>query len=276
MADKRPKIVLFLMQKVTVLVAALCVSVAAVVPLRAESTTDYPVHVDLATMGVVMGLRGMTPATDGLPVRYTGHVLEALNRDEFKYENFFLHSSVITEYATIQGEENSWYAQGIIIFEDLAGRRAYDAFLVYYRIKSDHMEIYMAGAQPVSPPSPTIAWFAMRAGDVDMDTLSSKSHAELVMLAANSSLTFSPSRAGDYVVFALGMDRLSDDEGVTFHSDDSGVAVGAYNLNGWPVGVFSGRIDPSRIGGDLVVRKSWGDARDIVLQSFPTRPFEVE
>lgn len=263
---------------VTVLVCA-----ALAIPTFADAqdeieTQTYPPHVDLATLGTVLGLRGLTASEQGLPVKFAPEVLELLTDPVFQYENFLLNTFIINGYATIRDEPDTWHAYGVLVFEDVGGRRAYTQFSTYYRVQQSGLEIYRASARPITPGAPTFAWFAMHEDDVSAEMLAPENHAYLVSLAGKNSLVTVPSDMDDYVVFALSMDRFSDRQEVRFESRDDALSIETLNLGGWPVGIFSGRINPDHFENVLTVQISGGDREyeQITLPSFPTRPFVWE
>ncbi len=260
------------------LVGLLLVASAASAPVAAEEAqqTPYPRHVDLATLGTVLGMRGQSASERGLPVRFSSDVQTSLVEPEFHYEGFYLHQILIGKVATINGQPGGWRVQGLLVFEDVAGRRAYAKYSTYYRVLNDGIEITRSAARAFTPPEPTIIWFALHRRDVPDDMLVPESHAELIKLAATRSLDRVPSSTGDYVVFALSMDRLAPSEQMASIADMADLEIVNVNLGGWPVGVFSGQMDPSDIADKLSVKLE-GDifSTDMfVLQRFPTRPFE--
>lgn len=255
---------------------AVCIYPVSVSAAEAEQPA-YPRHVDLVTLGTVLGMRGQTASERGLPVRFaSADVASVLIDPEFRYEGFYLHRILISKVATIAGQTDSWRVQGLLVFEDVAGRRAYAQYSTYYRLLSEGIEITRAAAKAFTPPEPTIVWFAVRQKDVMAGMLEPENHAELIKLAATRSLTNVPSVTEDYAVFALSMDRFASSEQMTFQSSVQGLEIGRANLGGWPVGVYTGRFDPNEIGGKLKVNLV-GEVfptETLVLPSFPTRPFE--
>ncbi len=251
-------------------------SLAPVLSAEAESG-PYPRHVDLATLGTVLGMRGQTASENGLPVRFaSSDVASLLVEPEFKYEGFFLHQILISKIATIAGQPDSWRVGGVLVFEDAAGRRAYAQYSTYYRVLNDGIEITRTVARAFTPTEPTIVWFAVRQEDVPREMLTPENHAELIKLAATQSLERVPLNADDYVVFALSMDRIAPSEQMAFGTDLTDMEVTSVNLGGWPVGIFAGQFDPDEIDGKLSA-KLVGDvfaADTVSLHSFPTRPFE--
>ena len=261
------------------LLAAIAISFTTVANAQAATVTEpYPRHVDLATLGTTLGLRGQAASEKGLPVSLTSDAADQLRDPAFRYEGFLLNTFLINGYATIRGEENTWHAYGVLVFEDLGGRRAYTQFSTYYRIREDGLEIYRATTRPLTPATPTFVWFAMRKDEVSAEMLAPENHAALVQLAGTKSLSTVPSAADEYVVFALSMDRFGDSEQVDFESQDQALNIQTLNLGGWPVGIFSGRIDPDNLEDLLSIQVSGGgvDYEKIDLPSFPTRPFVWE
>jgi hypothetical protein len=248
--------------------------------LSARSATPeqgpYPRHVDLATLGTVLGMRGQTASENGLPVRLSSGVAMQLVEADFRYESFFLQQILINKYATINGQPGSWRVQGMLVFEDVAGRRAYAQYSTYYRVLDDGIEITRAAARALTPTKPTVVWFALRQENLPTGVLTPENHAELIKLAATQSLTTVPSDVDSYVIFAMSMDRFADSEQMTFESDISGVETTLVNLGGWPVGIFTGRLDPDDVDGALAANLEGNifASDKIVLEKFPTRPFE--
>lgn len=237
----------------------------------------YPRHADLATLGTVLGMRGQQSAERGLPVYFaSSDVAARLVETDFRYEGFFLHQILISKVATITGQPDSWRVQGLLVFEDMASRRAYAQYSTYYRVVNDGIEITRTVARAFTPTEPTIIWFALHQGDVPESMLEPESHAELIKLAATQSLRMVPANADDFVIFALSMDRFSPTEKFSLHAEGQSLEMSTVNLGGWPVGIFTGHLDPKEVAGRLSVNLV-GDAfagSVAVLPAFPLRPFE--
>ncbi len=264
---------------IAILVTVLLVASVSLVSIKAAESEQilYPRHADLATLGTVLGMRGQTASERGLPVRFaTPEMASWLVDPEFRYEEFYLHQILINKVSTITGEPDTWRVQGVLVFEDVAARRALAQYSTYYRVQENGIVITRTAAKTLTPPNPAIVWFALRKEDVEAEMLQPKSHAELIRLAATQSLATAPSETDEYVIYVLSMDRFAASEQMVLQSDIQDLETESINLGGWPVGIFTGHIDPDEINGKLSV-SFLGDvfSKDTnVLPDFPVRPFE--
>ncbi len=219
----------------------------------ADQTQRIPQHAKVAGFGVVLGLRGETVNPSSLPVRLTSEAASQLREPDFQYDRFVLHSVHVEDTGQVGDDPTDWRLLGLAVFEDIAARRVYTEFAAYYKMQPEGMSIYWAAASTRTPDVPTILWFAVEAGNVPEDYLSSPNHAQLLKLAGEVSLQGTQQEQDDatpkdYVVFAVSMDRFAASEEVTFKVWGNGIDVLAYNLMGWPVGIYKGRMAARDIG----------------------------
>ena len=243
-------------------------------PTPALAVAEVPQHAKFASLGIVLGLRGQTASSDGLPVTLTSAVRKELLEPVFRFDGFVVSNIQMESFAAIEGKSDAYRLLGLIVFEDAAARRVYTEFAAYYTVTQSGIVIDWASARTRTPTAPTIVWFAVDPENLTAAYRAPKSqYALMLLLEEQALLKAKGSGKRDVAIYAVSWDRFAADNMPIVATAASDLTTSVFDLGGWSAVLFEGRIDTEQLGNGNMLELHFPDGRLIgQLDSFPVRP----
>ncbi len=249
------------------------VNVVTPQPLELQQVSP---DIKLVTAAIVGKMRGRSKKVTTTTFAKKGkHYIE----EKFKYQGFDLTDLVITRYSSekINKKQSLVTLEGILRFNDPAGRRAGVVFGAKYKLAFKKITILESAVMPLSPKVPEVVTFFVEEKKLAASAKKLKTFLDYLIFAAENALPMTkgsgtnlPRSAKEYLIMVFCLDRLAPQSQLTMEVTNKSIGMKKilakpiyFNENGWRIMMAGGKFKAGMLANKFYVQVYYTASPDI-------------